>query len=181
LQISEQEIVEGCKAGNRHMQQKLYSNYAAKMLALCHRYSHTTAEAEDILQEAFIKIFAKIDTYRFESPLGAWVRTIVVNTAINQIRKNKDLKFATEIDSALQVETGQINAISSLQHADLLHIIRSLPKGCQAVFNLYAIDGFEHKEIAQKLGISEGTSKSQYARAKVLLQKKLKDINANVI
>ncbi len=155
------------------MQQKLYTSYAGKMLALCHRYSRTTAEAEDILQEAFIKIFTKIDSYRFESPLGAWIRTIVVNTAINNIRKDKDLQFATELEAANAVESNATDALDGLQMSDLLDMIRSLPKGCQAVFNMFAIDGYEHQEIADTLGISVGTSKSQYARAKALLQKKI--------
>jgi RNA polymerase sigma factor (sigma-70 family) len=173
LPITDHDIVQGCKTGNRQMQQQLYKSYAGKMLALCHRYSRTTAEAEDILQDAFIKIFTKIDSYRFDSPLGAWIRTIVVNTAINHIRKDKELQYAQTIDSASNTETYAANALDGLQLEDLLALVRSLPKGCQAVFNLFAIDGFEHQEIAEKLGISVGTSKSQYARAKSLLQKKL--------
>ncbi len=172
----EQELVSGCIQGDRRIQHKLYNTYASKMLVLCNRYCRTSAEAEDILQEAFIKIFAKINTFRFECSLGAWIRKIVVNTAINHIRKEKDLAFSTEIELATGIENNITSAISELNYTDLIDLVRSLPNGCQTVFNLYAIDGFDHKEIAEKLGISIGTSKSQYARAKGLLQKKLTNL-----
>jgi RNA polymerase sigma factor (sigma-70 family) len=171
--LSEQELVHGCIAGDRRIQQKLYDTYANKMLVLCNRYCRTSAEAEDVLQDAFIKIFAKINTFRFECPLAAWIRRIVVNSAINHIRKEKDLQFSVEIDAAFGIENNITSAISDLNFKELLGLVRSLPAGCQAVFNMYAIDGFDHAEIGEKLGISVGTSKSQYSRAKVLLQKKI--------
>jgi RNA polymerase sigma factor (sigma-70 family) len=177
MQILEQELVQGCIAGDRRIQLKLYNTYASKMLVLCNRYCRTSAEAEDILQEAFIKIFAKINTFRFECPLAAWIRTIVVNTAINHIRKEKDLQFSVDLENAYKVENNMTSAISELSYNELIDMVRSLPLGCQTVFNLYAIDGFDHKEIGEKLGISIGTSKSQYSRAKGLLQKKLQNIN----
>lgn len=177
MQIIEQELVQGCIAGDRRIQLKLYNTYASKMLVLCNRYCRTSAEAEDILQEAFIKIFSKINTFRFECPLGAWVRTIVVNTAINHVRKEKDLQFSVDLENAYKVENNMASAISELSYNELIGLVRSLPLGCQTVFNLYAIDGFDHREIGEKLGISIGTSKSQYARAKGLLQKKLENIN----
>lgn len=173
MQDIEQELVKGCIAGDRRIQQKLYNTYAGKMLVLCNRYCRTSAEAEDILQDAFIKIFAKIDTFRFECPLSAWIRTIVVNTAINHIRKEKDLALSVDIDHAYHVENNLTSAISTMNYNELIGLVRSLPIGCQTVFNLYAIDGYDHAEIGEKLGISVGTSKSQYARAKGLLQKKL--------
>jgi RNA polymerase sigma factor (sigma-70 family) len=173
VQNTEQELVAGCIAGNRRMQQKLYNTYAGKMLVLCNRYCRTSAEAEDILQDAFIKIFAKIETFRFECPLSAWIRTIVVNTAINHIRKEKDLAMSVDVDHAYSVENNLTSAIADLNYNELIELVRSLPIGCQTVFNLYAIDGYDHAEIGEKLGISVGTSKSQYSRAKGLLQKKL--------
>jgi RNA polymerase sigma factor (sigma-70 family) len=177
MQLLEQELVQGCIAGDRRIQQKLYNTYANKMLVLCNRYCRTSAEAEDVLQEAFLKVFSKINTFRFECPLHAWIRTIVVNTAINLIRKEKDFQFSVELDHANGVENNITSAISDLNFNELLALVRSLPIGCQTVFNLYAIDGYDHKEIAEKLNISVGTSKSQYSRAKMLLQKKL--MNAN--
>jgi RNA polymerase sigma-70 factor (ECF subfamily) len=173
MQVTEEELVKGCIAGDRRMQLKLYNTYANKMLVLCNRYCRTSAEAEDILQEAFIKIFAKINTFRFESSLGGWIRTIVVNSAINHVRKEKDMQFSVDLEHAYGIENNLTSAISDLNFNELLALVRSLPLGCQTVFNLYAIDGYDHKEIGEKLGISVGTSKSQYARAKGLLQKKL--------
>lgn len=180
MQTTEQELVTGCIAGDRKMQQKMYSTYASKMLVLCHRYCRTSAEAEDILQEAFIKIFSKINTFRYECPLSAWIRTIVVNTAINHVRKEKDLQFSMELDTAVGLETHMTSAISELNFQELIELVRSLPTGCQTVFNMYALDGFDHKDIAEALGISVGTSKSQYARAKGLLQKKLINIQKEI-
>lgn len=177
MQIAEEELVKGCVAGNRIMQRQLYNTYAGKMLVLCNRYCRTSAEAEDILQEAFIKIFSKINTFRFESQLGGWIRMIVVNTAINHVRKEKDLSFSVEIDHAIGVENNITSAISTLNYNELIDLVRSLPMGCQAVFNMYAIDGYDHAAIGEKLGISVGTSKSQYARAKNILQKKLQNQN----
>jgi RNA polymerase sigma factor (sigma-70 family) len=173
MQTLEQELVQGCIKGDRRFQQKLYNTYAGKMLVLCNRYCRTSAESEDVLQEAFIKIFSKIDTFRFECPLPAWIRKIVVNTAINHLRKEKDFQYSVELEYATGMESAINNAISTLNLEELLNLVRSLPIGCQTVFNLYAIDGYDHKEIGEKLGISIGTSKSQYARAKALLQKKL--------
>lgn len=173
MQIAEEELVKGCIAGDRLMQRNLYNTYAGKMLVLCNRYCRTSAEAEDILQEAFIKIFTKINTFRFESQLGGWIRMIVVNTAINHVRKEKDLAFSVEIEQAVGVENNLTSAISALNYNELIELVRKLPLGCQTVFNMYAIDGFDHREIGEKLGISIGTSKSQYARAKNILQKKL--------
>jgi RNA polymerase sigma factor (sigma-70 family) len=173
MQIAEEELVKGCIKGDRLMQRKLYDTYAGKMLVLCNRYCRTSAEAEDILQEAFIKIFSKIDTFRFESQLGGWIRMIVVNSAINHIRKEKDLAFSVEIENANSEENNMSSAISNMNYEELINLVRTLPVGCQAVFNMYAIDGYDHKEISEKLGISIGTSKSQYSRAKTLLQKKL--------
>lgn len=177
MQALEQELVGGCINGDPRLQQKLYNTYASKMLVLCHRYGRTSAEAEDILQEAFIKIFSKISTFRFECPLSAWIRTIVVNTAINHVRKEKDWQFSIELDAATGIESSNISAISDLNFNELIDLVRSLPQGCQLVFNMYAIDGYDHREIGEKLGISIGTSKSQYARAKALLQKKLQNLS----
>lgn len=135
------------------------------------RYARTTAEAEDILQEGFIKVFNGIKTFRGESKLETWITRIMVNTALNQQRRKMYLYpmvDAEDIDLPEQDES-----FSGLNFSQLLEMVRSLPHGCQVIFNLFAIEGFNHKEIAETLGISEGTSKSQYARARMLLQEKL--------
>jgi RNA polymerase sigma-70 factor (ECF subfamily) len=135
------------------------------------RYSKTTAEAEDILQEAFVKVFQGIKDFRHESKLETWMTRIMVNTALNQQRKKLYLFPMVDVQD-IDIPQQEVS-LSSLHFTQLLEMIQSLPQGCQVVFNLFAIEGYNHKEIAQLLGISEGTSKSQYSRAKSLLQQKL--------
>ncbi len=168
---SEEELIEGCRKADRSCQKALYERYCRKMMAVCMRYARTTAEAEDILQEGFIKVFNGIKTFRGESKLETWITRIMVNTALNQQRRKMYLYpmvDAEDIDLPEQDES-----FSGLNFSQLLEMVRSLPHGCQVIFNLFAIEGFNHKEIAETLGISEGTSKSQYARARMLLQEKL--------
>jgi RNA polymerase sigma factor (sigma-70 family) len=141
------------------------------MTSICMRYSKTTAEAEDILQEAFVKVFQGIKDFRHESKLETWMTRIMVNTALNQQRKKLYLFPMVDVQD-IDLPQQEVS-LSSLHFTQLLEMIQSLPQGCQVVFNLFAIEGYNHKEIAQLLGISEGTSKSQYSRAKSLLQQKL--------
>lgn len=169
--LSEQELIDGCKESTRSLQKALYERYCRKMMVVCLRYSRTTAEAEDILQEGFVKVFQGIKNFRQESKLETWITRIMVNTALNFQRKKLYLfpmVDVTEID-VVQEEV----SLSGINFSQLIEIVRSLPQGCQIVFNLFAIEGYNHKEIAELLGISEGTSKSQYSRARSLLQEKL--------
>lgn len=135
------------------------------------RYSKTTAEAEDILQEGFVKVFNAIKDFRQEAKLETWVTRIMVNTALNVQRKKLYLYPMVDVEE-LDLPQNEVS-ISGIHFNQLLEMIQSLPQGCQIVFNLFAIEGYSHKEIAEQLGISEGTSKSQFARAKSLLQQKL--------
>jgi RNA polymerase sigma-70 factor, ECF subfamily len=169
--LNEQELIEGCRGGNSSFQKALYELYCRKMLVVCLRYSKTTAEAEDILQEGFIKVFQGIKDFRQESKLETWITRIMVNTALNQQRKKLYLFPMVDVHDLDLVEDEV--SISDIHFTQLLEMIQSLPHGCQAVFNLFAIEGYNHKEIADLLGISEGTSKSQYARARNLMQHKL--------
>lgn len=169
--LSEQELIEGCRKGNRAFQKALYDRYCRKMLVVCLRYSKTTAEAEDILQEAFVKVFQGIKDFRQEAKLETWITRIMVNTALNVQRKK--LYLYPMVDVAEINLPEEEMSISGIHFTQLLEMIQSLPQGCQIVFNLFAIEGYSHKEIAESLGISEGTSKSQFARAKSLLQAKL--------
>ncbi|MBD3637992.1 MAG: sigma-70 family RNA polymerase sigma factor [Crocinitomicaceae bacterium] len=141
------------------------------MKGVCMRYAANEEEAEDILQEAFIRGFKNLNKYNETGPLGAWLRKIAVNTALEQYRKNKSLKNISAMfdhsESRLTVEDG---AIEQLELEDLLLKIQQLPTGFRTVFNLYAIEGYNHREIAKMLSISEGTSKSQYSRARVILR-----------
>lgn len=169
--LTEQELIDGCRKGSRSFQKALYDRYCRKMMVVCLRYSRTTAEAEDILQEAFVKIFQGIKNFRQESKLETWITRIMVNTALNFQRRKLYLFPMVDVEE-IDLPENEVS-ISNINFSQLLDIIRSLPQGCQIVFNLFAIEGYNHKEIAEMLGISEGTSKSQYSRARTLLQEKL--------
>lgn len=141
------------------------------MNGICLRYAANKVEAEDVLQDAFVKAFKNLKAYSGKGPLGAWMRKIAVNTALEQYRSNKSLKnFGLMIDvteAKLEIDD---NAIEQLELEDLLAKIQALPDGFRTVFNLYAVEGYTHKEIGEMLGISDGTSKSQYSRARVMLR-----------
>src|SRR5690606_4462524 len=169
--LTEQELIEGCRKNDRAAQRALYDRYCRKMMVLCLRYSKTTAEAEDILQEGFVKVFNAIANFRQESKLETWITRIMVNTALNVQRKKLYLYPMVDVEE-MELPENEVS-ISGIHFKQLLEMIQSLPQGCQIVFNLFAIEGYSHKEIADQLGISEGTSKSQFARAKSLLQQKL--------
>jgi RNA polymerase sigma-70 factor (ECF subfamily) len=169
--LSEQELIDGCRKSSRSSQKALYDRYCRKMMVVCLRYSKTTAEAEDILQEAFVKVFQGIKNFRQESKLETWITRIMVNTALNFQRKKLYLFPMVDVEE-IDIPEDEVS-ISDINFTQLLEMIQSLPQGCQIVFNLFAIEGYNHKEIAELLGISEGTSKSQYSRARSLLQEKL--------
>ena len=140
------------------------------MLVVCCRYASDKAEGEDILQEAFIKVFQNLKNFRGESTLGAWIKRIVVNSALNHLRAGQHWQNQSDIEDQANFISDEGLSLDGIHFQDLLNMIQKLPKGCQTVFNLYAIEGYQHHEIAEMLGISEGTSKSQYSRAKQLLQ-----------
>lgn len=167
---TEIQLIQACLRNDRNAQRKLYNAYAGRMLVVCIRYVQNQAEAEDILQEAFIKIFQSLDKFRFESSLGAWIKRIVMNTAINQIRANLHFKDMSDVQNYENQVSDNQSGIEGIQFQELIKMIQKLPKGCQAVFNLFAIEGYKHHEIAEMLNITEGTSKSQYSRAKAILQ-----------
>jgi RNA polymerase sigma-70 factor, ECF subfamily len=146
------------------------------MNGVCLRYAANQAEAEDILQDSFIKAFKNLDKYSGQGALGGWLRKITVNTALEQYRKNKSLKNLTVLVdvSEAQIEIND-SAIENLELEDLLTKIQRLPKGFRTVFNLYAVEGYTHKEIGELLGISAGTSKSQYSRARIILRQMIQN------
>jgi RNA polymerase sigma-70 factor (ECF subfamily) len=169
--MTDEQIVEGCIKKDAIAQKHLYEKFVRKMMGVCLRYSDSTEEAEDVVQNGFISVFENISSFRGTGPLEGWIRRIMVNTALTNIRKNKKLKQNIELESVefMLPSTNQLN--ESFEAQDLLKIIQTLPTGFKTVFNLYAIEGYSHKEIAEMLNISEGTSKSQYSRAKAHLQK----------
>lgn len=158
------------------MQKALYDKYSSSMYAVALRYSKSVPEAEDTLQEAFVKIFQSLATFRNESALKFWIKRIVINSALNQQRNKLYMYPMVDVNDLYDwAEEG--NAVSNYSYSELLSMIRELPDGCRIIFNLYAIEGYKHHEVASLLNISEGTSKSQYARAKMLLQAKVKENN----
>ena len=168
----EKDIVKGCQKGDRKMQQLLYSKYSRSMYAVAVRYTKMQQEAEDIIQEAFIKVFKNIDKFRQDSSLGYWIKRIVINTALNHQRSKLYLYPMVDVHEMTNKPSEEL-IISDFSHQELIEMIRELPSGCQTIFNLYAIEGYKHHEIATMLEISEGTSKSQYSRAKVLLKERI--------
>ncbi|GAB4031483.1 RNA polymerase sigma factor [Spirosoma gilvum] len=166
-------LVEGCRRQDRSMQRLLYERFAGKLFVLCKRYVKDPDEAEDILQDAFVKIYRHIDSFRFECPLEAWLKRVVINTALKFLRKQKPWEHTTDVQELAPVLPQADESLPTLNYQYLLQLIQELPPGCRTVFNLYAIEGYTHPEIAEMLDIAEGTSKSQFARARSLLQQKL--------
>jgi RNA polymerase sigma factor (sigma-70 family) len=171
--LPEEELITGCQKGSRSHQKALYDRYCRKMMTVCLRYSKAQDEAEDILQEGFVKVFKGITSFRGDSKLETWITRIMVNTALNARRRKMYLFPMVDIEDTNLPE--EEVSLSGIHFTQLISMIQSLPQGCQLVFNMFAIEGFSHKEIAEQLGISEGTSKSQFSRAKALLQKKLQN------
>ncbi len=166
------DLMEGCKAGDRKMQEMLYKLTASKMLAVCMRYAKDHMEAEDVLQMGYVKIFQKVKDYRGEGSFEGWIRRIMVNTAIESYRKNLRTLNVVPIEDAYE-QPSQGFDYSSLGMQDLLKVIQKLADGYRMVFNMYIIEGYSHKEIAETLGISEGASKSQLSRARAILQQEI--------
>jgi RNA polymerase sigma factor (sigma-70 family) len=173
---SEQELIQACIRQERIAQRQLYERFASKLFVTAMRYVKNKTDAEDVLQESFIKIYQKIPNFRFDSPVEPWLRKIVVNTALKHLKNQPN--YMQHTDSQLVANDVEENefTLSGFEFQQLMEIVQGLPDGCRTVFNLYAIEGYQHNEIAEMLSISEGTSKSQYSRAKILLQQKLKTI-----
>lgn len=175
----ETEWIEGCKRQDSRAQESLYAQYSGKMYALCCRYVPSKMEAEDVLVVAFTKVFERIDQFKAEGSFEGWLRRIVVNESLTYLRRNKNMYLETEIEAVdKNPDFGQLE--NHLEADDLLRMVGELPTGYRMVFNLYAIDGYTHKEIAEQLEISENTSKSQLSRARVLLKKKLNALEKEV-
>ncbi|MBL7840441.1 MAG: sigma-70 family RNA polymerase sigma factor [Cyclobacteriaceae bacterium] len=171
---NEQELIQGCRRGDRAAQKRLYDTFSPKMYALCCRYVKDSMEAEDVLVTAFTKILDKIDQYKSEGSFEGWIRRVVVNEALTWLRRNRNMYLELELEAA-DYEPDYKSLSDHLEAEDLMTMINELPSGYRIVFNLYAIDGYSHKEIADQLGISENTSKSQLSRARACLQKLLTD------
>jgi RNA polymerase sigma factor (sigma-70 family) len=167
-------IINGCLKGNRRDQELLYRRHVAKLYAVCLQYSGNDEEARDILQEGFIKIFENLGNYKYEGSFEGWIRRIMVNTALEKYRSRHNLYRVDDIDDIPEPEADPDNDdYSGLEAVDLLGIVRELPPKYRMVFNLFAIEGYSHKEISKMVNISEGTSKSNLSRARAILQRRV--------
>lgn len=170
-------VIKGCAEGNAKSQRMLFDLFAPKMLTVCIRYTKNRMEAEDILQEGFIKLFEKVDTFSFQGSFEGWIKRIFINTALDHIRKEAKNRKNVDVDNEFLNLESNAFILENIEADGLLKIINELPSGYKTVFNLFAIEGFSHKEIADLLKINENTSKSQYSRAKLFIQKKLEEAN----
>ena len=171
--ISESDLIKGCIAGDRRIQEELYRRFSPKMYAVCLRYANNADDAQDLLQEGFIKVYRNLHRFRAEGSFEGWIRRVFVNTSIEHFRKKSTrLSMVTDKEENT-IEDADITALHKMAEKDIINIIQELSPGYRTVFNLYVVEGYSHKEIGELLGISEGTSKSQLARAKGVLQKKI--------
>ena len=178
--MQNEELIKACKKGDRIAQKRLYDLYAPQMMGICMRYARNTPEAEDILQEAFIKVFTHINQYRSEGEPGAWIRRIVVNCAINMLKKQRLLSSSWDEQQSEEHPLADHPPEVILEAKELTALIQRLPDGYRMVFNLYAIEGYTHEEISGMLGIKPVSSRSQYMRARTLLAKAINTLQQEI-
>lgn len=168
-----EDLIRGCLKKDRHCQEALFRMFSGKMLILCQRYARHRLEAEDILQDGFVKAFTKLEQYSFEGSFEYWLRRIMINTALKNYKKSSFQKELLSGD-AMPYDRGVApDAVDNLVTEDLMKMVEELPDGYKVVFNMYAIEGFSHREIAETLGIQESTSRSQLVKARRILQEKI--------
>ena len=170
---SPKNLLKACIKGDRNAQRSLYEYLSPKMYPVCLRYMGDNEAAEDLLQEGFITLFSKLDSYSGAGSFEGWARKIFVNSALMQLRKNDLLRGSDDLDDAWDIRSPEPTADQQMGAKELLGLVRELPQGFRTVFNMYVIEGFSHKEIAEALNISENTSRSQLQRARIILQKKI--------
>jgi len=173
--LLEKEIISGCLKNDYQSQKALFDKYANKMKALCFRYIGNEAEAEDVLQEGFILVYTKLKKYKFEGSFEGWLRKIMINVSLRHIKKNKKL-FTYNIDEAYGLYNNETSIISKLGEKELMNLLVQLPDGYRLVFNMYVIEGYNHKEIGKQLNIGESTSRSQLAKAKKKMRLLLEEL-----
>ncbi len=171
----EHDLIKSCRQGDRNAQRDLYDFYSAKMYAVCYRYVKNSMEAEDVMVTAFMKVFDHLGQFKGEGSFEGWIRRIMVNEALTHLRKSRNMYLEMDIVHA-ERQPHYDQHSTQLEAEDLINMIQELPAGYRAVFNMYAIDGYSHKEIAEHLGITESTSKSQLNRARAYLQRMLLDL-----
>ena len=168
-------LIESCRKGDRAAQKIMYDRLASRMFPVCMRYIGDRTAAEDVLQDGFITLFDKLESYKGEGSFEGWARKIFVTTALMSLRKKDALKMSEELDTARGMKAETVSQVQNIGYKELMKLIMSLPPGFRTVFNLYSIEGYSHKEIGEMLGISETTSRTQLSRARIWLQKKIKE------
>ncbi len=168
--MTEEQMLKGCLENDASMQEALYKRFSPRMLGVCYRFARNREDAEDMLQEGFIKVFSQIHQFRSQGALEGWIRRIIVHTCINILKKNKKFSDTLDLFHAGSLHVNENNIPSILQAKQVVECIRLLPLGYRTVLNLYAIEGYSHREIATILDIEESTSRSQYTRAKSMLE-----------
>ena len=174
-EASEQELIDLCIKGDRIAQRALYDRLASRMFPLCIRYVGERDTAEDILQDGFVTLFSRLDSFKGHGSFEGWARKIFVNTALMYLRKKDALKMSDEIETARNLSTDITSQMQNIGYKELMGLITSLPPGFRTVFNMYVIEGYSHKEIADMLNITETTSRTQLSRARTWLQNKIKE------
>ncbi|MGB5386445.1 RNA polymerase sigma factor [Eudoraea sp.] len=175
--MSLKELIHNCKRGDRRAQEQLYRNYAQILFGICLKYSRNKTEAEDNLHDSFMTIYDKIGQYKFKGSFEGWIKRITVNTVLQKYRKEEYLKVVTDnVTEEPEIDSEYLD----IELPTLLRYIQELPNKYRLTFNMYVLDGFTHKEISEQLGTSEGTSKSNLARARMILREKIKKKNINI-
>lgn len=167
--MDHQRLVKDCLKGKPQAQRELYEQFAEIMLGVCYRYTRSMRDAEDVLQEGFVKVFRYLHQYRQQGELGAWIRRIMVNTALNYLKRHRKYQEEMFFTEEYMHPVADGDPAVRLQAKEIADLIRQLPQGYQVIFNLHAVEGYSHVEIGEMLGISDGTSRSQYSRARNLL------------
>ncbi|MDQ6843678.1 MAG: sigma-70 family RNA polymerase sigma factor [Bacteroidota bacterium] len=168
--MTEEQMLQGCLKNIASTQEALYNRFSPRMLGVCYRFARNREDAEDMMQEGFIKVFSQIHQFRGQGALEGWIRRIIVHTCINILKKNKKFSDSVDLFHASTMHLNENNIPSLLQAKQVVECIRLLPLGYKTVLNLYAIEGYSHREIASILDIEESTSRSQYTRAKSMLE-----------
>jgi RNA polymerase sigma-70 factor (ECF subfamily) len=175
--IDEQQLIEGCVHGEPWAQMLVYEQYSEQMMAVCVRYVSDRETARDLLQDAFIKVFTNISSYNGSGSFAGWIRRIFITTSLEYLRKNDALKQSVNLDDFdYSIEHEEVTILDTISANELMKCVEALPNGYRTVFNLYAIEGYAHAEIANMLDISENTSRSQFMRARKLLQKSVQSL-----
>lgn len=170
-----EKLIEGCIKGKQKARRELFRRYRSMLLGICLRYSRDKSEAEDVLLEGFMQIYSKIGSFSYEGSFEGWMKKVMVHTAIDYFRKNRKENFHHNIDDYQEIVSDDIDSLNQLSAKEILTLIQAMPQGYRIVFNLFAIEGYSHKEIAEKFKINESTSKSQLRKARMWLMKKIEN------